>query len=301
MTEAVRVEASLAETWALYFQPDAWPAWVDGFVRVEYESGYPEEGGELRWQSTPAGRGRVTEKVVEHEPRRVHRVEFADPESSGELKTTFEIVGEGATDVTQEMTYRLADGGPVRALTDALFIRPQVIRVMTSTLLLGLASGVTSALFLFFAWAKGFTSEQSTILLIIYFSIRFKGLGGFIGELTLHPFQAKNPVVQCLIVPFNFILEFVPFIAKPVSLSLRLYGNMFAGEMIFMLIALFTLSMGAEHLLSFGGILAVVAQLILGLAWALFHILVILLQAFIFMVLTIIYLSMASTKPAADH
>jgi F-type H+-transporting ATPase subunit a len=71
--------------------------------------------------------------------------------------------------------------------------------------------------------------------------------------------------------------------------------------MIFMLIALFTLSMGAEHLLSVGGIVAVLAQFILGLAWALFHILVITLQAFIFMVLTIIYLSMASQKPAAEH
>ena len=98
--------------------------------------------------------------------------------------------------------------------------------------------------------------------------------------------------------PFNFVLEFVPFLAKPVSLSLRLYGNLFAGEMIFMLIALFTLSLGLEHLASVGGIVAVIAQVILGLAWSLFHILVILLQAFIFMVLTIIYLSMASEKPA---
>jgi F-type H+-transporting ATPase subunit a len=89
-------------------------------------------------------------------------------------------------------------------------------------------------------------------ILIIYYSIRMKGLGGFIGELTLHPFQSKNPIVQALIVPFNFVLEFVPFIAKPVSLSLRLYGNMFAGEMIFMLIALFTLSMGF-HPTTFGG------------------------------------------------
>jgi F-type H+-transporting ATPase subunit a len=146
-----------------------------------------------------------------------------------------------------------------------------------------------------------FGMSITVFLLIIYYSIKVKGLGGFVGEFTLHPFTFKNKVVQALIIPFNFVLEFVPFLAKPVSLSLRLYGNLFAGEMIFMLIALFTLSMGAEHLLSFGGILAVVAQLILGLAWALFHILVITLQAFIFMVLTIIYLSMASTKPAAEH
>jgi F-type H+-transporting ATPase subunit a len=132
--------------------------------------------------------------------------------------------------------------------------------------------------------------------LIIIYSIKMKGLGGFLGELTLHPFQSKNKLVQCILVPFNFVLEIVPFVAKPVSLALRLYGNLFAGEMIFILIALFTLSLGFEHLLSVGGIVATIAQILLGLAWSLFHILVILLQAFIFMVLTIIYLSMASEK-----
>jgi F-type H+-transporting ATPase subunit a len=141
-----------------------------------------------------------------------------------------------------------------------------------------------------------FGMSITVFLLIIYYSIRFKGLGGFIGEFTLHPFQSKNKLVQALIMPFNFVLEFVPFIAKPVSLSLRLYGNMFAGEMIFMLIALFTLSLGFDKLLTFGGIGAVFAQVVLGLAWSLFHILIITLQAFIFMVLTIIYLSMASEK-----
>ncbi|MEO8315085.1 MAG: F0F1 ATP synthase subunit A [Pseudomonadota bacterium] len=143
-----------------------------------------------------------------------------------------------------------------------------------------------------------FGMSITVFILIIYYSIRVKGLGGFIGELTLHPFQAKNPFVQALIVPFNFVLEFVPFIAKPVSLSLRLYGNMFAGEMIFMLIALFTLSMGFHGLTTFGGWVAVVAQLLLGTVWAVFHFLIGALQAFIFMILTIIYLSLASEKPA---
>jgi F-type H+-transporting ATPase subunit a len=137
----------------------------------------------------------------------------------------------------------------------------------------------------------------TVFILIIIYSIRFKGLGGFVGELTLHPFTFKNKVVQAIVVPFNFILEFVPFIAKPVSLSLRLYGNLFAGEMIFLLIALFTLGLGVESLLTVGGWVAIGAQLLLGLMWAIFHILVITLQAFIFMVLTIIYLSMASEKP----
>ena len=141
-----------------------------------------------------------------------------------------------------------------------------------------------------------FGLSLTVFLLIIYYSIKMKGLGGFIGELTLHPFQSKNMVVQAILVPFNFLLEIVPFLAKPVSLALRLYGNLFAGEMIFMLIALFTLSLGLQHLLSVGGVIAVIAQILLGLAWSLFHILVVLLQAFIFMVLTIIYLSMASEK-----
>jgi F-type H+-transporting ATPase subunit a len=141
-----------------------------------------------------------------------------------------------------------------------------------------------------------FGLSLTVFLLIIYYSIKMKGLGGFIAEFTLHPFQSKNKLVQALIIPFNFILEFAPFLAKPVSLALRLYGNLFAGEMIFVLIALFTLSLGLGHLVSVGGVVAVVAQVLLGLAWSLFHILVILLQAFIFMVLTVIYLSMASEK-----
>jgi F-type H+-transporting ATPase subunit a len=141
----------------------------------------------------------------------------------------------------------------------------------------------------------------TVFLLIIYYSIRMKGLGGFVGELTLHPFQSKNMVVQSILVPFNFLLEIVPFIAKPVSLALRLYGNLFAGEMIFLLIALFTLGMGVHELLSLGGAVAIFAQILLGWMWAVFHILIITLQAFIFMVLTIIYLSMASEKPAGAH
>ena len=141
-----------------------------------------------------------------------------------------------------------------------------------------------------------FGMSLTVFALIIFYSIKMKGLGGFVGELTLHPFQSKNKVVQAILVPFNFVLEIVPFIAKPVSLALRLYGNLFAGEMIFILIALFTLSLGFAQLATLGGLVATIAQILLGFAWSLFHILVITLQAFIFMVLTIIYLSMASEK-----
>lgn len=105
--------------------------------------------------------------------------------------------------------------------------------------------------------------------LIIYYSIKIKGVGGFVGELTLQPFGKW-------MMPFNLLLEGVGLLAKPVSLALRLFGNLYAGELIFLLIAMLGLW-----------------QLPLHFVWAVFHILVVLLQAFIFMMLTIVYLSMA--------
>ena len=123
----------------------------------------------------------------------------------------------------------------------------------------------------------------SVFALIIFYSIKVKGIGGFLGELTLHPFSSKNLLVQALFVPVNFLLEFVTLIAKPISLGLRLFGNLYAGELIFILIAVV---FSAGWLLGAFGI-------VLHLAWAVFHILIITLQAFIFMVLTIIYLSLA--------
>jgi F-type H+-transporting ATPase subunit a len=120
-------------------------------------------------------------------------------------------------------------------------------------------------------------------ILVLYYSIKIKGVGGFVGELTLQPFAAKNPVAKALFVPVNFVLEFVSLVAKPISLSLRLFGNMYAGEMIFILIAIMY---NAGLVLGlFGGVLQ--------LGWAIFHILIITLQAFIFMTLTIVYLDMA--------
>jgi hypothetical protein len=119
------VRASLAEVWDYYFDPAGWPAWVDGFGRVETDMGYPDAGGTLRWSSTPAGRGTVTERVAEHEPRRLHRVEFSDPETTGVLSVIFAIEGEG-TVVTQELDYRLREGGVFAKVTDRLFIRSQM-------------------------------------------------------------------------------------------------------------------------------------------------------------------------------
>ena len=120
-------------------------------------------------------------------------------------------------------------------------------------------------------------------ILVLYYSIKIKGVGGFVGELTLQPFSSGNPVVNALFIPINFVLEFVSLIAKPISLALRLFGNMYAGEMIFILIAIMY---NAGIVLGlFGGALQ--------LGWAIFHILIITLQAFIFMTLTIVYLDMA--------
>jgi F-type H+-transporting ATPase subunit a len=138
-----------------------------------------------------------------------------------------------------------------------------------------------------------FALSLTVFALIIFYSIKMKGFGGFVGELTLQPFRAKNWFVQALLVPANLILESVTFIARPISLSLRLYGNLYAGEMIFLLLAALTLP-GLQALTTIGGWAGIVAQLLLGLAWAIFHVLIIVLQAFIFMVLTIVYLAMAN-------
>ena len=127
-----------------------------------------------------------------------------------------------------------------------------------------------------------FGLSLTVFAMILFYSIKMKGAGGFLSELTLHPFSSKNMIVQILFIPANFLLEFVGLIAKPVSLALRLFGNLYAGEMIFILIAL----------------LPFWVQWTLHLPWAIFHILIVLLQAFIFMILVIVYMDMAHQK---DH
>ncbi|CDH20578.1 F0F1 ATP synthase subunit A [Xenorhabdus bovienii] len=112
-------------------------------------------------------------------------------------------------------------------------------------------------------------------VLILFYSIKMKGIRGFAKELTLQPFN--HP----LFIPINLILEGVSLLSKPISLALRLFGNMYAGELIFILIA---------------ALLPFWSQWLLSLPWAIFHILIITLQAFIFMVLTVVYLSMASEE-----
>ncbi len=126
-----------------------------------------------------------------------------------------------------------------------------------------------------------FGMSIAVFFLIIFYTIKNKGVIGFIKEMTLHPIapptRGLGLIAAPLIIAFNFLLETVALIAKPISLSLRLFGNMFAGELIFILIALLG-----------------VYQLPLHFGWAVFHILIITLQAFIFMMLTIVYLSLAS-------
>ncbi|MEE8150549.1 MAG: F0F1 ATP synthase subunit A [Nitrosomonadaceae bacterium] len=135
-----------------------------------------------------------------------------------------------------------------------------------------------------------FGMSIAVFILVIYYSIKIKGVGGFAGELALQPFSSNNLVVKTVFVPINLLLEGVNLIAKPLSLSLRLFGNMYAGEMIFILLALMG---GAWAVASVGNSILFGSQVLLSLGWAIFHILIITLQAFIFMTLTIVYLDMA--------
>ena len=115
----------------------------------------------------------------------------------------------------------------------------------------------------------------SVFCLMLFYWIKEKGVSGLAGDLALHPFTSKNPVLKIALMPVNLILETVSLVAKPVSLGLRLFGNLYAGELIFILIGMI-------------GYL----QLPLHFGWAVLHILVITLQAYIFMTLTIVYLGM---------
>lgn len=125
----------------------------------------------------------------------------------------------------------------------------------------------------------------SVLLIILYYSIKIKGVGGFAHELISAPFGAK-----WYLAPFNLFLNLIEYVAKTVSLGMRLFGNMYAGELIFMLIAL----LGSIWTFSLDpSIFGFVGHVIAGAAWAIFHILVILLQAFIFMMLTLVYIGQA--------
>jgi F-type H+-transporting ATPase subunit a len=125
----------------------------------------------------------------------------------------------------------------------------------------------------------------TVFLLVQYFSFKMKGAGGYAREFLFHPFD------HWALAPFNILLNLVEQVARPVSLALRLFGNMYAGELVMILIGLFALARGwPTHV----GIASLwLLQFVLGVLWGSFHVIIVLLQAFIFMMLTIVYLSMA--------
>jgi F-type H+-transporting ATPase subunit a len=124
----------------------------------------------------------------------------------------------------------------------------------------------------------------SVLLICLFYNVKIKGLGGWIHELFSAPFGDK-----WFLYPVNFLMQMVEFVAKTVSHGMRLFGNMYAGELIFMLIAL----MGGAFAFTGTGIALAIGHVIAGTVWAIFHILIITLQAFIFMMLTLIYVGQA--------
>jgi F-type H+-transporting ATPase subunit a len=140
------------------------------------------------------------------------------------------------------------------------------------------------------------TADLSTTLALsvtvlgscLYYNIKMKGLGGWVKELFSAPFHAHGAMAVVL-APVNFLMQMIEFVAKTVSHGMRLFGNMFAGELVFMLIAL----MGAVGFGSLGGVALWIGHVLAGSAWAIFHILIITLQAFIFMMLTLVYVGQA--------
>ena len=126
--------------------------------------------------------------------------------------------------------------------------------------------------------------SSSVLLVCIYYNIKIKGVGGWVHELFCAPF-GSHPILW----PINFVMQLIEFAAKTVSHGMRLFGNMYAGELVFMLIAL----MGGAAAATLPGILLPIGHIIAGSIWAIFHILIITLQAFIFMMLTLVYVGQA--------
>ena len=130
-----------------------------------------------------------------------------------------------------------------------------------------------------------FAMSLTVLVVVIYFTLKAKGAGGYVHELFCAPF-GSNPVLW---IP-NFFLNLVELLSKPVSLAMRLFGNMYAGELVFMLIALLGATWAGFTLAS---TLGMFGQVVMGAAWAIFHILIVVLQAFIFMMLTLVYIGQA--------
>lgn len=132
--------------------------------------------------------------------------------------------------------------------------------------------------------------SSAVLVLCLYYSVKIKGMGGWAHELVTAPFgTSKNPVFALILGVVNLAMQIIEYVAKTVSHGMRLFGNMYAGELVFMLIAL----MGGAAAMSLSGVLLPVGHIIAGSIWAIFHILIITLQAFIFMMLALIYLGQA--------
>ncbi len=130
----------------------------------------------------------------------------------------------------------------------------------------------------------------AVLLICIYYNIKIKGAGGWAHELVTAPFgTSRNPLLAVILGIVNFAMQIIEFASKTLSHGLRLFGNMYAGELIFMLIAM----MGGAFTLSGLGIGLAIGHIVAGLAWAIFHILIIILQAFIFMMLALVYIGQA--------
>ena len=128
------------------------------------------------------------------------------------------------------------------------------------------------------------------LLSCLYYNIKIKGAGGWAHELVVAPFgTSKNPIAAFFLGLVNFAMQMIEFVAKTVSHGMRLYGNMYAGELIFLLIAL----LGGAFTFTAGGFGLALMHIIAGTAWAIFHILIITLQAFVFMMLTLVYIGQA--------
>jgi F-type H+-transporting ATPase subunit a len=128
-----------------------------------------------------------------------------------------------------------------------------------------------------------FALSLSVFGLMIFYSIKVKGLGGWLHELVVTPFGIKPLWLSPLLIFFNLLFNLIEYISKPLSHSLRLYGNMYAGEIIFLLLGLWAAT----------GVTGVVVGGVLHLGWSIFHILIVVLQAYIFMMLTVVYIAMA--------
>jgi F-type H+-transporting ATPase subunit a len=132
--------------------------------------------------------------------------------------------------------------------------------------------------------------STAVLILCLFYSVKIKGMGGWAHELVTAPFgTSKNPVYALILGVVNLLMQVIEYVAKTVSHGMRLFGNMYAGELVFMLIAL----MGGAAAMSLSGVLLPLGHIIAGSIWAIFHILIITLQAFIFMMLTLIYLGQA--------